>query len=303
MYRDRDRQLLLMALFVLGASGLAAVRVPALTPVGDAMRGALQPARRLLTTASFAAAGVLVDARDLDGLRDDNARLEQKNAELMAENTKVSDLIRENRALRDELRFARERVDLDLMGASVSGTKIGEEPGNLRRSIALDVGARDGVRAWVPVANHVGLIGQVMSVGAYSCDVMLINDPGSQVQARISRSRHTGIVSGSTSGELVMRYIPQPIGDGEVPVEVGDLVYTSGLSERFPPMLLIGQVVEVRQSDEQTHQEAVIRPAVNFDTVELALVVRGWLPSSDGADRGRGPSEAGAPAAPSAPTP
>ena len=43
-------------------------------------------------------------------------------------------------------------------------------------------------------------------------------------------------------------------------------------------MLLIGQVVEVRQSDEQTHQEAIVRPAVDFGAVETALVVRDWIP-------------------------
>jgi rod shape-determining protein MreC len=284
MVRDHDRQILLMALVVLGATGLAAVRIPGTAALADAMGGALAPVQRALTAGASSVSSVIVDARALDGLRAENRRLTDANAELVAEGTKLNDLIRENRALRDELDFARLRIDLDLTGASVAGAKIAEEPGSLRHTIKLDVGARDGVRAWLPVASHVGLIGQVMHVAPYWCDVMLVNDPASSVQARVARSRHTGIVSGTPSGELIMRYLPQDSGDGDAAVEVGDLIYTSGLSERFPPMLLIGQVTEVRQSDEQTHQEAVVRAAVDLATVELALVIRGWLPPTEGGD-------------------
>jgi rod shape-determining protein MreC len=278
MFRHRDREVLLMALVVLGATGLAVVRVPGGAALSDAVGRVIAPVQRVLSGSATALAGVVSDAQALDTLRADNARLESQNAELLAESTKLTDLIRENRALRDELSFARARVDLDLAGAAVAGVKVAEEPGNLRRTIKLDVGTRDGVEEWMPVANHVGLIGQVMHAAPYWCDVMLITDPTSNVQARIARSRHTGVVSGSPDGEVVMRYIPQETGDGEPVVQVGDLVYTSGLSERFPPMLLIGQVTAVRQSDEQTHQEAVVRPAVNFGTLELALVVQRWLP-------------------------
>ena len=296
MVRHHDRQVLLMALVVLGATGLAAVKVPGATPLNDAVGRALTPIQRALTVSAASVSGILSGARDLQRLRQTNDALETRNAELIAENTKLNDLIRENRALRDELAFARDRVDLDLMGSSVSGAKVAEEPGNLRHTIKLDVGIRDGVQAWMPVANHIGLVGQVTHAAPYWCDVLLVTDPASQVQARIARSRYTGVVSGSAVGELVMRYIPQETGDGDPIVESGDLVYTSGLSQRFPPNILIGQVTDVRQSDEQTHQEAVIRPAVDFGTLELALVVRDWLPVTVG--DGTSPSGAGTAGAP-----
>lgn len=283
-----------MALVILGATGLTAVKVPGAGPLGDAAGRVLTPVQRALTTSSAAVSGLLSGARDLQRLRQTNDDLASRNAELIAENTKLNDLIRENRALRDELAFARARVDLDLTGASVSGRKVAEEPGNLRHTIKLDVGSRDGIRDWMPVANHVGLVGQVIHAAPYWCDVLLVTDPASQVEGRIARSRHTGVVGGTSVGELVMRYIPQETGDGEPIVQAGDLVYTSGLSERYPPNILIGQVTEVRQSDEQTHQEAVIRPAVDFGTLEIALVVRDWLPVTPGDDAESSRPEPGA---------
>jgi len=121
----------------------------------------------------------------------------------------------------------------------------------------------------------------VASVGPYWSDVRLITDPASAVWGRIQRSRATGVVFGSTTGELRMRFLPQNVADEEPNVVEGDLVYTSGLSERFPPLILIGQVIAIRQSDEKTHQEAIIRPSVSFNALEVVLVVNKWLPAAD----------------------
>lgn len=282
MIRQGDRQILLMALVLLGATGVAVVRVPGAGTVNDAVGRALTPVQGALTGSSATIAKMVSDARDMERFRTDNERLTIENAQLTADNAKVMELIRENQALRSELDFARQRIDLDLAGASVTGKKVAEEPGNVRRTIKLDVGTSDGVMPWMPVANHVGMIGQTTHSAPYWSDVLLITDPASNVQARVARSRHTGIVSGGPGGDLVMRYIPQVTDDGEPPVREGDLVYSSGLSQRFPPMLLIGQVTSVRQSDEKTHQEAIVRPAVDFHTLELALVIRDWLPPTAG---------------------
>ena len=270
-----------MALIVLGATAMAAAQVPGARVVSDAVGRALTPVQRILTSGSNTVTGAISGAQDMDSLRRRNEFLEEQNAELTTTNAKVVDLTRENQALRSELVFKRDRVDLDLMGVSVIGEKVAEEPGNLRHTVKLNVGAAEGVEQWMPVANHVGLVGQVVHAAPHWSDVLLITDPASRVQGRIERTRETGVVFGSTTGELVLRYIRQDL-EGEAPVvQEGDLVYTSGLSQRFPPSILIGQVVEVRQSDEHTHQEAVVRPAVGFGALEVALVVRDWIPLSE----------------------
>jgi rod shape-determining protein MreC len=281
MTRGHDRQLLLMALVVLGATSLAAVQVPGVRTISDALGRALTPVQQVLTGGSTAVSGAISGAQELETLRQRAEELERQNAELTTTNAKVVNLTRENRSLRMELDFKRIRVDLDLMGASIIGVKVSEEPGNLRHSMKLNVGSDEGVEQWMPVANHVGLVGQVIHAAPHWSDVLLITDPTSRVQGRIERTRETGVVFGSPTGELLLRYVRQDR-DGESPtVQVGDLVHTSGLSQRFPPSILIGQVTEIRQSDEQTHQEAVVRPAVSFGAIEVALVIRDWIPPGD----------------------
>jgi cell shape-determining protein MreC len=89
------------------------------------------------------------------------------------------------------------------------------------------------------------------------------------------------MVFGSSTGELIMRHIPQDQADQpDAPpnVQIGDIVETSGMSRRFPGQITIGQVVSLRQNDVAKWQEAVIRPSVDFASLEIAIVVRNWIP-------------------------
>jgi rod shape-determining protein MreC len=65
-----------------------------------------------------------------------------------------------------------------------------------------------------------------------------------------------------------MRYIPQ--GDT---VDVGDVVFTSGLGGNLPKRLVIGQVARVHKSDVEMFQEADIIPAVNLRDLESVMIL------------------------------
>ena len=65
-----------------------------------------------------------------------------------------------------------------------------------------------------------------------------------------------------------MRYIPQ--GDT---VDVGDVVFTSGLGGNLPKRLVIGQVASVHKSDVEMFQEADIIPAVNLRDLESVMIL------------------------------
>jgi rod shape-determining protein MreC len=79
------------------------------------------------------------------------------------------------------------------------------------------------------------------------------------------------LIQGQADGTLVMRAIPQ----GDV-VSVGDTVFTSGLGGNFPRQILIGQIIEVERKDYDLYQSAIVRPTVDFDHLEVALVITGF---------------------------
>jgi rod shape-determining protein MreC len=273
MPQRNDRNALVMALTLVGVTGLAVVdRVAA--PIEDSVERLLTPFQSILDAGAGRLDAMASRNRDVETLLARVEELEDENYRQEVAVLTNNDLARENESLRKLLHFANQRVDLDLRGASVVGRKVAEEPGNLVHTIKVDIGERHGADVGMPVASDRGLIGRVMRAGTTWSDVLLITDPSSAVEGRVERSRETGVVFGSTSGELRMRFIPQDLG-GEPNVAQGDMIFTSGLSETFPEMIPIGQVVRVEQSDVQTHQEAVIRPTVDFTTLEFVLVITG----------------------------
>jgi rod shape-determining protein MreC len=70
-----------------------------------------------------------------------------------------------------------------------------------------------------------------------------------------------------------MDRIPQ-----EDTVSVGDTVFTSGLGGTFPRQILIGQITEVQREDFELYQTATVQPTVDFDHLEVVLVVTGFEP-------------------------
>jgi rod shape-determining protein MreC len=91
------------------------------------------------------------------------------------------------------------------------------------------------------------------------------------VSARIQTTRIAGSVRGDVNAALSMDLIPL----GSL-VQEGDIVITSGLGGNFPADITIGQVSSVRQ--EELFQSAQVRSLVNFDVLEIVLVITNFQP-------------------------
>ena len=180
----------------------------------------------------------------------------------------MKELESENETLRQLLQFTQANPTYSYRAAEVVGHVIGQDPSNFLRYIIIDVGVGDGVTKGMPVITDRGLVGRIVEVSSRSSKVLLITDASSSVNALIQSSRATGIVEGKADGGLVMKYIPQP-----VTVNVGDIILTSGLGATFPKRLVIGQLTAVHKQDIELFQQAEIKPTVDFDRLEIVLVV------------------------------
>jgi rod shape-determining protein MreC len=54
---------------------------------------------------------------------------------------------------------------------------------------------------------------------------------------------------------------------------VGDIILTSVLGATFPKHLVIGQVSAIYKRDIEMFQQAEIKPTVDFDRLEVVLVI------------------------------
>jgi len=233
-------------------------------PIRESLTGVIAPLQLVFTRAASPVLDLVASFRARADLQQENAELKEQIAALRAEVVQLSEAQYENEDLRRQLGFKSAVPSFQLIAAEV----IGRDPSAYLHYLLIDRGAEDGIRKGMPVLTDAGLVGRVSRVNRGSSQVMLLTDPESSVAAYIQRSRATGVVQGQLQQELVMRYILQ-----DETVVVGDVVLTSGMGGGLPKRLVIGQVVEVRRNDVDMHQEALVQPAVDMESLEQVMVL------------------------------
>lgn len=184
---------------------------------------------------------------------------------LQRENEELREIQGEYQLLQQLFDRARETPEFQRLSATV----IGFDTSPLFRSIILDKGSQDGVFVGMPVENARGLVGQVFRTTDHSAMVLLVTDNISSIPARLGDSRATGIVrGGGLGGAATMDWV-----DLEAQVDIGEVVYTSGLGGRFPQDMVIGRTTDIERREADLFQRATILPAVDFDSLEMVFVI------------------------------
>jgi rod shape-determining protein MreC len=125
----------------------------------------------------------------------------------------------------------------------------------------------------MPVVTNRGLIGRVLEVFPTQARIQLITDPEAAVNVKFQLSRADGVLSPQLNGELWIDLIDQ-----SATISQDELVLTSGLGGKYPVDIPVGQVINVRRRDYELFQQAIIQPSVDFDDIEIVLVITNFRP-------------------------
>lgn len=242
-----------------------------LASMGDAALTAISPLQEVVSKVThpignfFSTLFRLPSIRqERDVLRERVDTLETQLAEGRADQARLADL---------EALFGL-RESLGPMVETTAAEVIANGVSNFEWTIEIDKGSSDGIAPDMPVIASAGLVGHVVQVAANSSRVQLIIDPDSFVAGRLDVSRQTGLLSGEGDQDLEMSLV-------ESTVEVGpdERVVTAGYKIRdvaeslYPPNVLIGTVSRVLEEDAATEKFVTVRPAVDFSSLSLVLVV------------------------------
>ncbi len=202
---------------------------------------------------------------------EDNAALRTENARLQAESARLVIALAENDRLRSELEFKRQRRDLVTVAAHIIGKDLSPYGRILR--VGLDAGATSGIAEGMPVVTGMGLIGRVVRVSGEFAEVMLVVDARSVVNVRVLGKGVTGTVTGTSSPYNYvarMSYLHRA-----EPLEVGDLLVTSGHDKIFPPGLHVGTIRSLEERQREVEYELQVTPSVNLAALEEVQVIIG----------------------------
>jgi rod shape-determining protein MreC len=211
----------------------------------------------------------LTSPRDVASLRQRNLELEGEVAELQAQVIQLQQEVGKTQILAALVDFEQANPENRYLAAAV----IGRDPSPFLHYVIINRGSNDGILRGMPVVTYQGLIGRVDGVIADAARIQLITDPASSVNVRLQNAETEASLVGSVTGDVTLQLIPQDIN-----VQRGDLVLTSGLGGGYPPDLIIGQVINVRSHDFDLFQQATVQPVVDFNRLEIVLVIVNFKP-------------------------
>ncbi len=265
MNRERSRTWLVLVLTAVAVVLLLLHEGGQLRPVENVLNTVLGPIERAASGVFGGIGDLFGVVRDLNELRTRNAELERQNQDLLTEIARLKGLEGENVALRQLLNFTQENPTYKYQTAAV----IGRDPSPYLHYITINAGSREGLQPGMPVVTAGStLIGRVADVGFRSSKVQLLNDLSSAVNVRLQTSNVTGLAVGQQDGSLLAQYIPL---DAEI-VE-NDIALTSGLGGNLPRNLVVGQVSGVEKHDFDVSQSAKLRPAADYERLDVVLVI------------------------------
>jgi len=144
------------------------------------------------------------------------------------------------------------------------------------RTIVINRGSRDGLTPNMAVVSGAGLVGKIIRTGYAYSRVLLLIDSTFKVGARLRNSRFAGLLEGRGMNQLILNYLPR-----EAVFQKDEEVVTSGLGGIFPAGYLIGTVKKTHYEEYGFYKYITVKPAVDFNTLELVAVVKRLPPQID----------------------
>lgn len=229
----------------------------------------IAPVQRALFSATDAVADFFSRIFGGGDLQAENLELKAKVAELEGQLQDLEETKQENKRLKELLNYDTESEELEFLTAKV----IGRDFGHWYDTFIVNLGISDGIQVDMPVVNGDGLIGRVIETGATWSKIMPIVDSSSGVSGIVERTRDNGILNGSLTAGDENAFLTL----GNLPLDAdlipGDTVITSGLAGVFPKGIPIGEVTEVRQSNDGMRDQAVVTPYVDFAHIEEVIII------------------------------
>jgi cell shape-determining protein MreC len=133
------------------------------------------------------------------------------------------------------------------------------------------------------VAGPGWLVGHVGQVGARASEVILINDPASQVSAGVPAENAAGLIKPSSGNRnvLILDYVSKArrVKTGDVVTTTGWKDAVTGLRSIYPHGLTIGNVTSSAATDTDLYREIQVTPAADLQSFSTVTVLVRRTPS------------------------
>ena len=180
---------------------------------------------------------------------------------LLSYNEKI---LEENRRLQEILKIKEEK-NLNLKVAKVNF----RNPSNLYTRFYINLGKKDGVKKNMIVLSGETLIGKVGKVYENYSIVDMITSENFNVSA-LTESQMLGIIKGSDEEDGTLYFEANTFQNN---IEIGEKIYTSGISEIYPKGLYIGKVSEIDEDNGELFRSIKVKNDIDILNMMEVLIL------------------------------
>ncbi len=178
----------------------------------------------------------------------------QQMGSLAAENVRLRHLLNSAESVTDRVLVA------ELIGVS---------PDPLTHRVIINKGSHHGVYLGQPLLDAYGLMGQVVELGVYTSQVLLITDVNHALPVQVNRNGVRAVAEGQGNlHELKLRHL-----SNTVDIRVGDVLVSSGLGQRFPVGYPVAEIVSVLHDPGLPFARVVAKPKAQLNRSRHVLLV------------------------------
>lgn len=141
---------------------------------------------------------------------------------------------------------------------------------NLYNNFYIDKGLNDGIEIDMIVIYGEQLIGKIKKVEENYSEVEMITSFSNVVSSRTKKGI-LGIARGSDEQNGIVYFEPSTFEDN---LDVGEEVYTSGISEIYPEGLKVGKILEVDKTEDYMFKSIKIKPELEIEKLKEVMVFK-----------------------------
>ena len=201
---------------------------------------------------------------DIMVIKSENEILKQKVVQLKILNSKLDNYRIENDKLKSMLSFNESYPKLSLKPAN----KVNHNFSSIH-AIILNVGTRDNIEKNQAVIDMDGLVGKTISIGENATKVQLITDRNFVVSVKVGKEMILSTFK-PTHGKL--GYLERVI--KSVELNIGDVIYTSGVSKIYPSDLPVAKVKSIKNNPDKLFQDVIVEILADIDNLNYVFVIQ-----------------------------
>ena len=189
----------------------------------------------------------------------------------------TNDNFTETKELKEEVERLKEVLKLNKTITNynyINSTIISRNTNYWYNTIIIDKGSKDGIKINNPAVIKEGLIGKVIETTYNTSTIELLSHENYKNKISIKIDTKEGEVYGLITNYNYKdnTYTVEGISDNKN-IEIGNTLYTTGLSEIYPSGIKVGEVLEIKYDNFELTKILKVTPSVNFNNISYITIL------------------------------